>query len=80
MSGEAEAICNAALALPVEERGQLVDRLRHSIESEADVPTAAEAAEIERRLEEVRSGRVKSISGDEAYAAVLQRLRGRKRS
>ena len=80
MSGEAEAIFNAALALPFEEREQLLDRLRQSIERDVDVPTPAEEAEIERRLEEVRTGKVKTISGDEAYAAVMQRLRDRKRS
>lgn len=44
---------------------------------EADAPTAAEAAEIERRLEDVGSGRVQAVDGDDAYAAVLQRLRDR---
>jgi putative addiction module component (TIGR02574 family) len=80
MSGEAETIYNAALALPFEEREQLVHRLRQSIESDAEVPTAAEEAEIERRLEEVRSGKVKTIPAEEAYAAVLQRLRDGKRT
>ena len=77
MSGEAETIFKAALALPFEEREQLVQRLRQSIEGEADVATATEEAEIERRLDEVRSGNVKTIDGDEAYAVVLQRLRDR---
>lgn len=79
MSGEAETIYHAALALPAAEREELVDRLRQSIASETDVATAAEAADVERRLEDVRSGRVQPIDGDEAYAAVLQRLRGRNR-
>lgn len=78
MSGEAETIFNAALALPFEEREQLVHRLRQSIEGEADVPTPTEEADIERRLDEVRSGKVKTIDGDKAYTVVLQRLRDRK--
>lgn len=79
MSGDAETIYNAALALPAAERGELAERLRQSIEGEADAPTPAEAAEIDGRLEDVRSGRVQAIQGDDAYAAVLQRLRERNR-
>ncbi|MFZ2957615.1 MAG: addiction module protein [Candidatus Ozemobacteraceae bacterium] len=62
-----------AISLPVEERAIVVDSLLKSLnppESEIDKKWAAVA---KRRLEEMRSGKVKGIPGEE----VFQRIRNR---
>ena len=76
MSNEAEAIFNAALQLPVDEREALADRLFRSLDHVTHCePTDEQIATVERRLEEVRTGKVQTIAGDEAYQQVIQRLR-----
>jgi putative addiction module component (TIGR02574 family) len=81
MSNEAEAIFNAAMQLPADEREQLATRIYQSLDSGADLPPSPEqAAEIERRIDDVRQGRVKAVPGDEAYAEVMRRIQERKRA
>jgi putative addiction module component (TIGR02574 family) len=56
-----------ALALSSEERGMLIDRLVESLDAEP-AEEGVEAAwdeEIKRRVEDIRSGRVKTIPGDQ---------------
>jgi putative addiction module component (TIGR02574 family) len=80
MSNEAEAIFNAAMQLPADEREQLATRIYRSLDTDTDfAPTAEEAAEIERRIEDVRQGRAKLIPGDQAFAEVMRRIQERKR-
>lgn len=60
-------LLDKALALSIDERGLLIDRL---VESLDDVPADAgvEAAwteEIKRRVDEIRSGKVKMIPGEQ---------------
>lgn len=63
-----------ALSLPVEERALIADSLLRSL----NVPNAAidaKWAEVaKRRLQELRSGKVKPIPGDEVFSEVLGRL------
>jgi putative addiction module component (TIGR02574 family) len=63
-----------ALSLPVEERALIADSLLRSL----NVPdTAIDAKWTEvasRRLQELRSGSVKPIPGDEVFSEVLKRL------
>jgi putative addiction module component (TIGR02574 family) len=66
-----EQIAEEALALPSEERALLADRLVKSLDPAKDgYIRHLWAAEARRRLDEVRSGSVKTISGDEALARV----------
>ncbi len=70
-----ERIAEAALALPVEMRARLVARLLESL----NVPVREEidrlwAVEVERRVEELRSGRVKPIPGKRVFAEIRKRL------
>jgi putative addiction module component (TIGR02574 family) len=76
MSNEAELLLNAALKLPPEERELLAEQIYRSLDD--DGPTPAQAQEIERRVQEVRSGKVQTIDGEEAYQEVLDRLRSRR--
>lgn len=66
-----------ALALPTQERGILIDRLIDSLDEEpADEGVdAAWDEEIKRRIDDVRSGRMKTIPGEQ----VLSRLKARQR-
>jgi putative addiction module component (TIGR02574 family) len=66
-----------ALALSTQDRGLLIDRLAASLDNEPaeeGVETAWKE-EIERRIEDVRSGRVKTIPGEQVLARARARLR-----
>jgi putative addiction module component (TIGR02574 family) len=76
MSNEAELLLNAALKLPPEEREQLAEQIYRSLDD--DRPTPAQAQEIERRVQAVRSGQVQTVDGEEAYQQVIGRLRARR--
>ena len=57
------------------ERAELADRF--VVKLVHDVPPdieAAQIAEVRRRMEEVRTGKVETIPGDEALARVRQRI------
>jgi putative addiction module component (TIGR02574 family) len=71
MSMTVEQIAEEALALPSEARALLADRLVESLDPTEDgYIRQLWAAEALRRRDDVRSGRVKTISGDEALARV----------
>lgn len=75
MSLTAEQIVEAALLLSNEDRALLADRLVESLDPEAGSPIhTLWAAEARRRRDEVRSGKVKTIPGDEALARVRKAL------
>jgi putative addiction module component (TIGR02574 family) len=67
MATSVERLAEQALRLPGESRARLADLLVESLDAEAlgriDQLWAAEA---KRRRDEVRSGRVKTVSGDQA--------------
>lgn len=79
MSKPIEQIEADALGLPASERARLAQRLIESLDGDLEEdPTEVELAwqaEIQRRLEEHRSGQVQPISGDEVFARVRARLR-----
>jgi putative addiction module component (TIGR02574 family) len=63
-----------AISLPVEERSIVVDSILRSLnapESDIDRKWAAVA---QRRLAELRSGRVKSIPGEQVFARIWKRF------
>jgi putative addiction module component (TIGR02574 family) len=66
MMQEAQELLKKALALPDKERadlaGSLIDSLDNTVDEDAE---AAWQEEILRRLEEVRSGKVKTTSWDD---------------
>lgn len=70
-----EQIVDGALSLPPEERAHLIDRLIESLDpSRESEHHDAWVAEIRRRIDDVRSGRVKPIPGDEAFDRVLRAI------
>lgn len=67
-------IIEEALSLPVEERALIADSLLRSL-NRPDISIDAKWMEVvKRRLQELRSGKVKPIPGDEVFAKVLKRL------
>ena len=60
------AIEKEALALPLEDRARLAEKLLESLDTEASSPLSeAWEEEIERRREDVRQGKVKPVAGEE---------------
>jgi putative addiction module component (TIGR02574 family) len=71
MSMRIEQIAEEALALPSEARALLADRLVESLDpAEEGYVHQLWVAEARRRRDDVRSGRVRTIPGDEALARV----------
>lgn len=66
-----EQLAEEALALPSKSRALLADRIVESLDA-AELSDLDQlwAAEAKRRRDEVREGRVKTISGDEAFLKV----------
>jgi putative addiction module component (TIGR02574 family) len=76
-----EAVIEQALKLSVEEREEIVTRLREHLEEEAPLDPNWEAAwtqEIDRRIEDIREGRVKLIDSKDVFAEA-RAIAGRRR-
>jgi putative addiction module component (TIGR02574 family) len=74
MSSQLEAVQAQALQLTREERAQLADRLLASLFEDSEVEDAW-AAEVERRIEEIESGRSKLIPAADAIAGARAALK-----
>ena len=72
MSPEAEKLLKDALRLPPQARAALAGQLLESIEKEVDEDAeAAWSVEIARRIEELESGKVKTVPWSEARRRIL---------
>ena len=75
MSMSIEQLAEEALALPIEARALLADRLAESLDPADDEQfRKLWATEALRRRDEVREGRVQTIPGDEALARIRQKF------
>jgi putative addiction module component (TIGR02574 family) len=73
MSRTFEEVRDEAMALSPEERGHLAEELLDSVESDEVIAWDDEyAAEIQRRVAEVKTGTAMMVPGDEAIAAARQ--------
>ncbi len=73
MSPELDELLKRAMALPPEERAAMANSLLESLDETADED--AEAAwddEIKRRVDDIRSGRVKTIPGEEVLRQLAE--------
>ena len=62
------------LSLPVEERALIADSLLRSLNMPDTTMDAKWTEVARRRLQELRSGKVKPIPGDEVFAKIIKRL------
>ena len=67
MSDQLDIVEAQALKLPPEERAQLADRLVASLFKDQNIEDAW-SAEVERRIEEIESGRAKLIPSADSIA------------
>jgi putative addiction module component (TIGR02574 family) len=70
----AEQIFHDAVALPHDARAELTERLIASLAEDTSEISAAQLAEVRRRIVQVDSGEAKLIPGDEALARVRNLL------
>ena len=76
MSTSVEQLAEQAMALPGESRARLADILVESLDKEALTEIdRLWLSEAKRRRDEVRSGKAKTIPGDEALRSVRDSLR-----
>jgi putative addiction module component (TIGR02574 family) len=68
-----DAVFAEALALPDEARLQLVERLIPTLESDPSLE-GEQIEEVQRRMEEVRSGEVQTIPGEQVFREIEESL------
>ena len=73
MHGTKEIIEEAS-ALPVEDRATVVDSLLRSLNTPDSENDLAWLNVAKRRLEEIRSGRIKSVPGHQVFTKISERL------
>ena len=67
-------LMSEAASLPLEERARLVDSLLQTLNPVDDSAAAAWLVTARRRLDDLDSGRVKAVPGDEVFEQVRRRL------
>ncbi len=81
MTPQVSELLEKALTLSPQERGLLIDRLVETLDNEP-AEEGVEAAwdeEIKRRMDDIRSGRVSTIPGDQLLARLKARQRNARR-
>ena len=74
MSTVGSRILDEVLALPVQERAELVERILDSLSEAPDKQRLERwAAEAESRLDAIDRGELRTISGEEVFARLRQR-------
>lgn len=63
-----------AISLPVEIRTQLIDKLLQSLNPSRKDIDKLWAKEAEKRVEEIRTGEVETVPGEEVFKKVRDRL------
>jgi putative addiction module component (TIGR02574 family) len=76
MTPQISEVLEKALALSTQDRGLIIDRLIESLDNEPAEEGVEEAwsEEIKRRVDDIKSGRVEMISGEEVHRRLLARL------
>lgn len=76
MSINLDQLTADAMKLPLRDRVQLAQRLVSTIDDEVEVDTEALwFAEAERRLEELRSGKVQGVDSEDAFRIARDALK-----
>lgn len=61
-----------AISLPVEIRAQIIDKLLESLNPSQKEIDKLWAKEAEKRVEEIQSGKVKTIPGEEVFKKIIK--------
>ena len=72
-----DSLFTEALALPDDSRLQLVERLNPTIQSEPALE-AEQLQEVQRRMADVREGRVQTLPGEQVFREIEQSLVARR--
>lgn len=72
--GRTQDLIDEAISLPIEERALLVDSLLRSMNPSNEENDKKWASEAKKRLEELRSGKVKPIPGEEVFTKIWKRF------
>ena len=76
MSTQLDELTAEAMKLPLRDRIQLAQRLVSTIDDEVETDTEALwFAEAERRLAELREGKIQGVASDEAFRTAREALR-----
>ncbi|HKP70581.1 MAG TPA: addiction module protein [Pyrinomonadaceae bacterium] len=74
MADTSTDLITIADSLPIDMKIELVDKLLESISPTQNEIDELWKAEVERRIDEVESGEVKTIPGDEVFAKIRERF------
>ena len=74
MTAKTMELFSMAESLPIDEKSLLVERLLDSMYPNQKEIDELWKVEVERRIDEVESGKVKTIPGDEVFAKVRDRF------
>ena len=69
-----DELVKEAVSLPVEIRAQLIDKLLKSLNPAQEQIDKIWATEAEKRVGEIKSGKVETISGEEVFKKIRNRL------
>ena len=76
MSSNLDQLTADAMKLPLRDRVQLAQRLMSTLDEEVETDTEALwLAEAERRLKDLRSGKVEGVDVDEAFRTAREALK-----
>jgi putative addiction module component (TIGR02574 family) len=75
MTTQAAEIMDVVDSLPIDMKLELIDHLLESISPSKKEIDEAWKDEVERRIDEVDSGKVKLITGDEVFARMRKRYK-----
>jgi putative addiction module component (TIGR02574 family) len=67
-------LVSIADSLPIDLKIELIDKLLESISPSQSEIDELWKVEVERRIDEVESGKVKTIPGDEVFAKIRERF------
>ncbi len=72
-----DSLFTDALTLPDDSRLQLVERLIPTIQSDPSLD-AEQLQEVQRRMDDVRAGRVQTLPGEQVFREIEQSLAARR--
>lgn len=74
MTASTADLVSIADSLPIDLKIELIDKLLESISPSQSEMDELWKVEVERRIDEVESGKVKTIPGDEVFAKIRDRF------